>query len=202
MPWHARCGGCFGLTSVIVTRRGCSSFAIDQLHENEAPRSARGGAPAAVARHPCMAVLATALKWAGRRPLRRKRRSQWPAGTAGDGGASPERHRSAADGTRVEGPVSAGRPTPGGYGGTPAASEGGGEAYAVRLSDSGGRPLAGAEVLLLIRMADGTLLVVSLRAGPDPGTYSVTMPPLQSAPVDLRLRVVTNNTRVEIPLMP
>ena len=86
---------------------------------------------------------------------------------------------------------------------TPApASEGGGEAYAVRLSDSGGRPLAGAEMLLLIRMADGTLLVVSLRAGPDPGTYSVTMPPLQSAPVDLRLRVVTNNTRVEIPLTP
>jgi hypothetical protein len=86
---------------------------------------------------------------------------------------------------------------------TPApASEGGGEAYAVRLSDSGGRPIAGAEVLLLIRMADGTLLVVSLRAGPHPGTYSVTMPPLQSAPVDLRLRVVTSNTRVEIPLTP
>ena len=82
------------------------------------------------------------------------------------------------------------------------ASEGGGEAYAVRLSDSGGRPLAGAEVFLLIRMADGTLLDVSLGAGPDLGTYSVTMPPLQSAPVDLRLRVVTNNTRVEIPLTP
>jgi hypothetical protein len=86
---------------------------------------------------------------------------------------------------------------------TPApASEGGGEAYTVRLSDSGGRPVAGAEVFLLIRMADGTLLVVSLGAGPDPGTYSVKMSPLQSAPVDLRLRVVTNNTRVEIPLMP
>ena len=82
------------------------------------------------------------------------------------------------------------------------ASEGGGEAYAVRLSDSGGRPLAGAEVLLLLRMADGTLLYVPLGADPDLGTYSVTMPPLQSAPVDLRLRVVTNNTRVEIPLTP
>jgi hypothetical protein len=82
------------------------------------------------------------------------------------------------------------------------ASEGGGEAYAVRLSDSGGRPLAGADVLLRIRMADGTLLDVSLGAGPDLGTYSVTTPPLQSAPVDLRLRVVTNNTRVEIPLTP
>jgi hypothetical protein len=82
------------------------------------------------------------------------------------------------------------------------ASEGGGGAYAVRLSDSGGRPLAGAEVMLLLRMADGTLLYVSLGAGPDLGTYSVTIPSLQSAPVDLRLRVVTNNTRVEIPLTP
>ena len=82
------------------------------------------------------------------------------------------------------------------------ASEGGSETYAVRLSDSGGRPLAGAEVLLQIRTADGTVLDVSLGAGPDLGTYSVTMSPLQSAPVDLRLRVVTNNTRVEIPLAP
>jgi hypothetical protein len=82
------------------------------------------------------------------------------------------------------------------------ASEGGSETYAVRLSDSGGRPLAGAEVLLQIRTADGTLLDVSLGAGPDLGTYSVTMSPLRSAPVDLRLRVVTNNTRVEIPLAP
>ena len=81
-------------------------------------------------------------------------------------------------------------------------SEGGSETYAVRLSDSGGRPLAGAEVLLQIRTADGTLLDVSLAAGPDLGTYSVTMSPLQSAPVDLRLRVVTHNTRVEIPLAP
>jgi hypothetical protein len=81
-------------------------------------------------------------------------------------------------------------------------SEGGGEAYAVRLSDSGGRPLIGAEVLLRIRMADGKLLDVSLGAGPDLGTYSVTMPPFHSAPFDLRLRVVTNNTRVEIPLTP
>jgi hypothetical protein len=56
--------------------------------------------------------------------------------------------------------------------------------------------------LLQIRTADGTVLDVALGAGPDLGTYSVTMSPLQSAPVDLRLRVVTNNTRVEIPLAP
>ena len=82
------------------------------------------------------------------------------------------------------------------------ASDGGGEAYAVRLSDSGGRPLTGAEVFLRIRTADGTLLDLALGAGANPGTYSITTPPLRSAPVDLRLRVVTNNTRVEIPLMP
>jgi len=82
------------------------------------------------------------------------------------------------------------------------ASDGGGEAYAVRLADSGGRPLTGAEVFLRIRTADGTLLDLALGAGANPGTYSVTTPPLRSAPVDLRLRVVTNNTRVEIPLMP
>jgi hypothetical protein len=82
------------------------------------------------------------------------------------------------------------------------ASDGGGEAYAVRLADSGGRPLAGAEVFLLIRTADGTLLNLALGAGANAGTYSIAIPPLRSAPVDLRLRVVTNNTRVEIPLMP
>ena len=82
------------------------------------------------------------------------------------------------------------------------ASNGGGEAFAVRLADSGGRPLAGAEVFLRIRTADGTTLDLALGAGANPGTYFITTPPLRSAPVDLRLRVVTNNTRVEIPLMP
>jgi len=82
------------------------------------------------------------------------------------------------------------------------ASDGGGDAYAVRLADSGGRPLAGAEVLLLIRTADGTLLDLALKAGANPGTYSITVPPLRSALVDLRLRVLTSNTRVDIPLMP
>jgi hypothetical protein len=82
------------------------------------------------------------------------------------------------------------------------ASDGGGEAYAVRLADSDGRPLAGAEVLLLIRTADGALLDLPLGAGANPGTYSITVPPLRSALVDLRLRVLTTNTRVDIPLMP
>ncbi len=81
-------------------------------------------------------------------------------------------------------------------------SEGGDEAYGVRLADTAGRPLAGAEVSLLIRMADGTLLDVPLGSGPELGTYHVTIPALQPAPVDLRIRVVTSDRRVEIPLRP
>jgi len=81
-------------------------------------------------------------------------------------------------------------------------SEGGGEVYAVRLSDQAGRPLPGAQVSLVIRMADGTLLDIPLGAGPEPGTYRATVPPLDPTPVDLRIRVVTSEKRVEIPLTP
>jgi hypothetical protein len=80
------------------------------------------------------------------------------------------------------------------------ASEGGGEMYALRLSDTAGQTLTGAEVSLVIRLADGSLLDFPVGAGSEPGTYQVTVPPLQSAPVDLRIRVATSDTRVEIPL--
>jgi len=81
-------------------------------------------------------------------------------------------------------------------------SEGGGEAYTVRLSDQAGRPVAGAQVSLVIRMADGSLLDIQLGSGPELGTYHVTVPPLEATPVDLRIRVVTSDKRVEIPLTP
>jgi len=81
-------------------------------------------------------------------------------------------------------------------------SEGGGEAYAVRLSDPTGRPVSGAQVSLLFRMADGTLLDVPFASGAEPGTYHATVPPLDPTPVDLRIRVVTSDKRVEIPLTP
>jgi hypothetical protein len=80
------------------------------------------------------------------------------------------------------------------------ASEGGGEIYALRLLDTAGQSLAGAEVSLFIRMADGAFLDLPVGEGPEPGTYQVTVPPLQSAPVDLRIRVATSDTRAEIPL--
>jgi hypothetical protein len=80
------------------------------------------------------------------------------------------------------------------------ASEGGGETYALRLSDTAGQTLTGAEVSLVIRLADGSLFDLPAAAGSEPGTYQVTVPPLQSTPVDLRIRVATSDTRVEIPL--
>jgi hypothetical protein len=83
-----------------------------------------------------------------------------------------------------------------------AASEGRGEAYAARISDAAGQPLAGAEVSLVVSMADGTVLDIPLDPGPEPGTYRGTGPPGRSAPVDLRIRVLTSDKRVEIPLRP
>jgi hypothetical protein len=81
-----------------------------------------------------------------------------------------------------------------------AAPEGGGETYALRLRDTAGQRLADAEVSLFIRMADGALLDLPVGAGPEPGTYQVTVPPLRSAPVDVRVRIATSDARVEIPL--
>ncbi len=77
-----------------------------------------------------------------------------------------------------------------------------GETYAVRISDTAGRPLAGAYVLLLARMADGTVQSIVLGSGPEPGKYQGTVPGGHSAPVDLRVRVTTSDKRVEIPLSP
>jgi len=81
-------------------------------------------------------------------------------------------------------------------------AEGRGEAYAVRISDTTGRPIAGAEVSLLVRMADGTAFDIPLDSGPEPGSYRGTAPSGQPAPIDLRIRVITSDKRVEIPLRP
>jgi len=81
----------------------------------------------------------------------------------------------------------------------PGASSG---AYAVRIADPAGKPLADAEVLLLARMADGTVENVRMGFFPDQGTYRGTLPPTRSAPVDLRIRVITGDKRVEVPLGP
>jgi len=74
-----------------------------------------------------------------------------------------------------------------------------GERYAVRISDAAGRPLDGADVLLLARMADGTVQSILLQSGSEPGIYQATVPG-GPAPVDLRVGITTSDKRVEIPL--
>ncbi|PYM68648.1 MAG: hypothetical protein DME03_23915, partial [Candidatus Rokuibacteriota bacterium] len=59
-----------------------------------------------------------------------------------------------------------------------------------------------AEVLLIARMADGTLENVRMGFVPEQGTYRGMLPPVRSAPVDLRIRVITGDKRVEIPIGP
>ena len=78
--------------------------------------------------------------------------------------------------------------------------EGKAQSYVVRLSDPAGRPLTRAEVLLRADMSDGTVESILLHDGPEPGTYSGTLRPSRSAPVDLRVRVTVSDTRIEVPL--
>jgi hypothetical protein len=74
--------------------------------------------------------------------------------------------------------------------------------YAVKIADPAGKPLGDAEVLLIARMADGTLENVRMGFVPEQGAYRGTLPPVRSAPVDLRIRVITGDKRVEIPIGP
>jgi ribonuclease E len=75
-------------------------------------------------------------------------------------------------------------------------------AYAVKIADPAGKPLSDAEVLLIARMADGTLENVRMGFVPEQGAYRGMLPPVRSTPVDLRIRVITGDKRVEIPVGP
>jgi hypothetical protein len=80
-------------------------------------------------------------------------------------------------------------------------SSGSGGTYIVRISDTAGRPLTEAEASLVGHMGDGSGLSIPLEPGPEPGTYHATIPlgrPLR----DLRVRIVTSDTRFEIPVGP
>ena len=81
-------------------------------------------------------------------------------------------------------------------------SRGWGDSYAVRVLDSAGRPMMHANVLLVARMADGTVENIAMGALTEPGTYRGTVPTDRSTPVDLRVRVKTDGGFVEIPLRP
>ena len=81
-------------------------------------------------------------------------------------------------------------------------SRGWGDSYAVRLLDPAGKPMVGADVLLVAHMADGTVENIAMGALPEPGTYRGTVPTGRSTPVDLRVRVSTGDKFVEVPVRP
>lgn len=72
--------------------------------------------------------------------------------------------------------------------------------YAVRLTDIVGRPLAGADVALVARMADGSTRQVPLNAAGEPGLYRGRVTGAADKPTDLRLRVVASHRRFEVAL--
>jgi hypothetical protein len=81
-------------------------------------------------------------------------------------------------------------------------SRGWGESYSVRLLDPAGRPMIVTQVLLVARMADGTVEKIAMGALPEPGTYRGTVPIGRSTPVDLRVRMSKGDESLEIPVRP
>jgi hypothetical protein len=83
-------------------------------------------------------------------------------------------------------------------------SRGWGNSYAVRLFNSAGRPMQVFGVLLVARMADGSVQETAMGTLAEPGVYRGTVPTGRSTPVALRVRVrvrVSNGERfVEIPV--
>jgi hypothetical protein len=78
-------------------------------------------------------------------------------------------------------------------------SSGAGEVYVVRISNTVGRPLSVAEASLVARTGDGDTVSIPLEPRPEPGEYRATIPH-DRAVRDLRVRIVTNETRLEVPV--
>lgn len=81
-------------------------------------------------------------------------------------------------------------------------SRGWGDSYAVRVLDAAGQPMVDAGVLLVARMADGTVENIAMGALTERGTYRGTLPTNRSTPVDLRVHVAVGGGFVEIPVVP
>jgi hypothetical protein len=79
-------------------------------------------------------------------------------------------------------------------------SVGWGESYAVRLLNPVGQPMAGVEVWLIARRADGTVENIPMGSLPELGVYRATVPTRRSAPVKLQVRVRNSEQRVDIPV--
>jgi hypothetical protein len=74
--------------------------------------------------------------------------------------------------------------------------------YSARIVDPAGRPIADADVLLLARMSDGTVENIMMHFYPDRGIYRGALPATRASIVYLRLRVITGDKRLEIPVEP
>jgi hypothetical protein len=133
---------------------------------------------------------------------------QWPRPAPASGPepkrptGSPAKMQSS---TAVRRPEAAARPSPGlprvELVRSPAPrSSGSGGTYVVRISDTAGRPLPGAEASLVAQMGDGSAVGIPLEPGPEPGEYRATIPPHDRALRDLRVRITTSDTRFEVPV--
>ena len=72
--------------------------------------------------------------------------------------------------------------------------------YVVRLVESTGRPVMGAQITLRGRMADGMSVVAPLRPAPEPGMYRGRVLFTMEGSWELTLRVARQGKRFEVPL--
>jgi hypothetical protein len=69
-----------------------------------------------------------------------------------------------------------------------------------RLLNPAGQPMVVSEIVLIARMADGTVENIAMGALPEPGIYRATVPTRRSAPINLRVRLSYGEKRLEIPV--
>lgn len=72
--------------------------------------------------------------------------------------------------------------------------------YVLRLVDSAGRPVTGAQITLRGRMADGMSVVAPLRPAPEAGIYRGRVLFTMEGSWELTLRVARQGKRFEVPL--
>jgi hypothetical protein len=81
-----------------------------------------------------------------------------------------------------------------------ASTSNGSVVYVLRVTDSSGAPISGAQVWLLGRSADGRTHEAQLTEGDRPGVYRSGSLSPDLMPPSLNARVYFSNMRVEIPL--
>jgi hypothetical protein len=81
-------------------------------------------------------------------------------------------------------------------------SSGNGVVYTVRLADTGGRAVPGAQVWMRGHTGDGHARETRLEAVDPPGTYRSAPLPPGTLPPQLSVRIFFSNMRVEVPIEP